>query len=74
MTAKNKIYTYGDGSTKMMTRIRADDGKAVTNDGVTLWKSIDVESVDGWYEVDDPSEEDEDVTAADVLTELEGLL
>ena len=45
-------YTYGNGTTETRIRLYADEGKAVTQDGKTLYGSIDVLSTDGWYEVD----------------------
>ena len=45
-------YTYGNGTTETRIRLYADEGKAVTQDGKTLYGSIDVLSADGWYEVD----------------------
>ena len=45
-------YTYGDGTIENRIRLYADEGKAVTQDGKTLYGSIDVLSADGWYEVD----------------------
>ena len=45
-------YTYGNGVTETRIRLYADQGKAVTQDGKTLYGSIDVLSADGWYEVD----------------------
>ena len=45
-------YTYGNGTTETRIRLYADEGKAVTQDGKTLYESIDVLSADGWYEVD----------------------
>lgn len=47
-------YTYGDGTIENRIRLYADDGKAVTQDGVNLYGSIDVLSTDGWYEIADP--------------------
>lgn len=38
-----------------MVRLIADDGKALTRDGVELTPCCDVESADGWYEVDSTS-------------------
>ena len=48
----NVTYTYGNGTTETRIRLYADQGKAVTQDGKTLYGSIDVLSADGWYEVD----------------------
>lgn len=42
-----------------MYRLVADEGKALTKDGVNLTTCADVESIDGWYEVDIPEEETE---------------
>jgi hypothetical protein len=52
MKLVNVTYTYGDGKTEQRVRLYADQGKAVTQDGKTLYGSIDVLSADGWYEVD----------------------
>jgi hypothetical protein len=41
-------------------RIIADEGKALTQDGVDLYDCTDVASVEGWYEVDAPEEENEE--------------
>ena len=35
-------------------RIIADEGKCITKDGSDLRVVVDVENVEGWYEVDDP--------------------
>ena len=40
-----------------MYRLVADEGKVLTQDGVDTTTCIDVESVEGWYEVDAPNEE-----------------
>lgn len=37
-------------------RLIADEGKALTQDGEKLFPCVDVESVEGWYEVDAPYE------------------
>lgn len=52
MKQTNVTYTYGNGTTETRIRLYADQGKAVTQDGKTLYGSIDVLSADGWYEVD----------------------
>ena len=39
-----------------MYRLVADEGKVITNDGEYLTSCADVESTDGWYEVDEPVE------------------
>lgn len=38
-----------------MYRLVADDGKALTN-GETILPSVDVESIEGWEEIDAPTE------------------
>ncbi len=40
-----------------MYRIVADEGKLLTIDGVNTTSCADVETLDGWYEVDAPIEE-----------------
>lgn len=52
MKQESIVYRYGNGVEKERIRLRADDGKALTQDGVNLWGSIDVDSIDGWREVD----------------------
>lgn len=37
-------------------RLVADEGKALTRDGVDFTACIDVSTTDGWYEVDAPNE------------------
>ena len=39
-------------------RLMADEGKALTLDGVDLFNAVDTDTVEGWYEVD--AEEDLD--------------
>lgn len=41
-----------------MYRLIADEGKALTN-GVVITPCVDVESVEGWSEIDAPEEETE---------------
>lgn len=65
MTTMEKTYRYGDGTQKTMIRIYADKNKAVTNDGNVLWKSVDVESIDGWYDVADPEPVEDEPTDED---------
>lgn len=38
-------------------RLVADEGKLLTQDGEQLYPCVDVESIDGWYEVDEPDAE-----------------
>lgn len=39
-----------------MLRLIAGDGKMLTKDGEDLCRVVDVDSSDGWYEVDAPEE------------------
>ena len=48
-----------------MYRLVADEGKALTKDGVNATTCIDVESAEGWYEVDAPEEEHNDLMEVD---------
>lgn len=72
MTTREVTYTYGNGNVEIKTRIIADEGKAVTNDGENFYGSIDVDSTEGWYEVDDPDPVPEEPTAEEVLSILLG--
>ncbi len=38
-------------------RLIADEGKVLTLDGENLYRCLDVESTEGWYEVDAPPRE-----------------
>lgn len=42
-----------------MLRLIADEGKLLTQDGEVTCPCADVESAEGWYEVDAPEEETE---------------
>ena len=42
-----------------MVRLIADEGKALTLDGENLTFCVDVDTADGWREVDAPIEEEE---------------
>lgn len=44
-----------DGDYELLYRVIADEGKLVTDNGEGLYYCVDVESADGWYEVDDPN-------------------
>lgn len=76
-------YTRGDGGITTspvkpqgeyteMYRLIADEGKAMT-DGTKVAPCVDVSSVDGWHEIDDPGEDElteteQKAAAYDVLT------
>lgn len=49
-----------DGDYTEMYRLVADEGKALTKDGVDLYPCVDTDTVDGWYEVDAPEEDTSD--------------
>lgn len=42
-----------------MLRLIADEGKLLTQDGEVTCPCADIESAEGWYEVDAPEEETE---------------
>ena len=44
-----------DGDYELLHRVIADEGKLVTDNGEDLYYCVDVESADGWYEVNDPN-------------------
>lgn len=65
-----KLYKYkrADGGTTVSPikpnveyieacRLVADEGKALTKDGKEFTPCVDVDSADGWYEVDEPVEQ-----------------
>ena len=74
-------YTRADGGVTVtpvkpdceympMYRLVADEGKELTQDGVNTTACADVESADGWYEVDAT---DGEATDADYQSALEDL-
>lgn len=46
-----------DGEYTEMVRLVADEGKVLTQNGESITTCIDTDTADGWYEVDEPSEE-----------------
>lgn len=46
-----------DADCTELYRLVADEGKLLTQDGENLYPCADVESIDGWYEVDEPDAE-----------------
>ena len=59
MTIKNVTWARGDGTVIPKLRLFADEDKAVTNNGVDTYFCIDVDSAEGWYEIDAPDPEKE---------------
>ena len=53
-----------------MYRLVADEGKVLTQNGVDITSCTDVESTDGWCEIDEPNEE---ANEADYQSALEDL-
>lgn len=47
-----------EGEYTEMYRLVADEGKALTKDGENLTTCVDADSTEGWYEVDEPNEEE----------------
>ena len=69
MTPRTIIYTYGDGAKRRRVNLLAGDGKLLTNDGgVTTYTCVDVDTTDGWTEIDAPSEEISDTEALRIIT------
>ncbi len=69
MTQRTIIYTYGDGAKRRRVNLLAGDGKLLTNDGgVTTYTCVDVDTTDGWTEIDAPSEEISDTEALRIIT------
>lgn len=67
MQTKNVKHILGNGEELDFIRLTADEGKALTNDGGgTVWNCVDVESADGWTEIDAP-EVDEDIDDSEAL-------
>ena len=69
MTIKNVTRTYGNGTTELRMLLTADEGKALTNDGETLWNCVETTSADGWTEVDAATDEPiSDAEALEIIT------
>lgn len=69
MTQLPIIYTYGDGTARRRINLLAGDGKLLTNDGgVTTYTCVDVDTTDGWAEIDAPGEEISDTEALQIIT------
>ena len=69
MTQRPIIYTYGDGTARRRVNLLAGDGKLLTNDGgVTTYTCVDVDTTDGWEEIDAPGEEISDTDALRIIT------
>ena len=58
-----------EGEYTEMDRLIADEGKALTN-GEIITSCVDTESVEGWSEVDDPTDETDEATEQDYLNAL----
>lgn len=58
-----------------MVRLVADEGKVLTQDGVTFFGCTDTELTDGWYEVDAPDAptDPDEATEQDYLNALNEL-
>lgn len=69
MRQRHILYTFGDGTKRSRINIVADSGKLLTNDGgVTTYTCVDVDTTDGWMEIDAPSEEISDTEALRIIT------
>ena len=58
MTKGTAVYHTHKGDIEKIHLV-ADAGKVLTNDGESFWNCIDVDSADGWYEIDEPIESEE---------------
>lgn len=69
MTRRPIIYTYGNGTKRRRINLVADSGKLLTNDGgVTTYTCVDVDTTDGWTEIDAPGEDITDTEALQIIT------
>ena len=69
MTIKTVKRTYGDGTTELRMLLTAAEGKALTNDGETLFNCVETTSSDGWTEVDAATDEPiSDTEALQIIT------
>lgn len=69
MRQRHILYTFGDGTKRSRINLVADSGKLLTNDGgVTTYTCVDVDTTDGWMEIDAPSEEISDTEALRIIT------
>lgn len=69
MRQRHILYTFGDGTKRSRINLVADSGKLLTSDGgVTTYTCVDVDTVDGWMEIDAPSEEISDTEALRIIT------
>lgn len=69
MRQRHILYTFGDGTKRSRINIVADSGRLLTNDGgVTTYTCVDVDTTDGWMEIDAPSEEISDTEALRIIT------
>lgn len=58
MRTKEVKHIAGDGTETTFTRLFADEGKVLTN-GTDFFNCVDVQSADGWSEIDAPAEDEE---------------
>lgn len=69
MRQRHILYKFGDGTKRSRINLVADSGKLLTNDGgVTTYTCVDVDTTDGWMEIDAPSEEISDTEALRIIT------
>lgn len=69
MTQRHILYTYGDGTKRRRINLVADSGKLLSNDGgVTTYTCVDVDTIDGWTEIDAHDEEITDTEALRIIT------
>lgn len=69
MRQRHILYTFGDGTKRSRINLVADSGKLLTSDGgETVFTCVDVDTTDGWAEIDAPGEEISDTEALRIIT------
>lgn len=69
MRERHILYTYRDGTKRSRINLVADSGKLLTSDGgVTTYTCVDVDTTDGWAEIDAPGQEISDTEALRIIT------
>ena len=72
MQIKEVKHVTGNGAERTFLRLYADDHKVLTNDdGKTVWNCVDVDSADGWIEIDLPEDEEEEPIDQETIDKAE---
>ena len=62
-----------DGAYTEMYRLIADEGKVITQDGINLAACLDTDTLEGWYEIDEPTEDPDKPLPGDEISDSEAL-